>query len=44
MRWQTSEIGPSKTNPHAIVTLQAKFREANFRERGIASGPGFTEE
>jgi hypothetical protein len=29
---------------HAIVTLQAKFHEANFRERGIASGPGFKEE
>jgi hypothetical protein len=26
------------------VTLQAKFREANFRERGIVSGHSFTED
>jgi hypothetical protein len=27
----------------ATVTLQANFREANFRERGIVSGHSFTE-
>jgi hypothetical protein len=38
----TPDIGPQNTCAR-IVTLQAKFREANFRERGIVSGHSFTE-
>lgn len=39
------DIGPQKTCARILAnaTLQAKSNEANFRERGIVSGHGFTE-
>jgi hypothetical protein len=41
----TPDIGTQNTCARilATVTLQAKFSEANFRERGIVSGHSFTE-